>query len=317
MKNIYSNILKPTKKNLIRAKIALEKGNVIGVPTETVYGLAANAYNTAAIKKIYKIKKRPQYNPLIVHYKNIEAIEKDAESNKNFKKLVKKFSPGPITYVLKKKKKSKISPLVSNNLKTIAVRIPNNKIIINILNKINFPIAAPSANKSKSLSPTTAKHVAQEFNNNLNIILNGGKCKIGLESTVIDLTGKPEILREGGLPSETIMKYLKIKFSIKKNKKIKSPGLVGLHYSPGVPIYLNRVKPFPKGALIMFGKNNSSKKNFFNLSNQSNINEAAKKFFNILRIIKNKKYKSICVNKIPNKSLGKAINNRLIRASQY
>ncbi len=110
MKNIYSNILKPTKKNLIRAKIALEKGNVIGVPTETVYGLAANAYNTAAIKKIYKIKKRPQYNPLIVHYKNIEAIEKDAESNKNFKKLVKKFSPGPITYVLKKKKKSKISP---------------------------------------------------------------------------------------------------------------------------------------------------------------------------------------------------------------
>ena len=317
MKNIYSNIYKPTNNNLSKAKIAIEKGDVVAVPTETVYGLAANAYNTKAVKKIFSLKKRPSNNPLIVHFKNIEQIKKEAIINKNFLKLVKKFSPGPLTYVLKKKRDSKISKLANKNLDTIAVRIPSEKNIIKLLNIVKCPLAAPSANKSKSLSPTTAKHVAEEFGNKLKMIIDGGVCKVGIESTVIDLTTKPKILREGGLSSEVIEKFLKTKLLENKNKIIKSPGQIGLHYSPGIPIYMNREKATKDGALITFGNKNYSNQNTFKLSTSGNLKEAAKNFFNTLRVIKNKKFKSISVNKIPNKDLGKAINERLRRAAYY
>jgi L-threonylcarbamoyladenylate synthase len=317
MKNIYSNIYKPTNNNLSKAKIAIEKGDVVGVPTETVYGLAANAYNTKAVKKIFSLKKRPGNNPLIIHFKNIEQIKKEAIINKDFLKLVKKFSPGPLTYVLKKKRDSKISKLANKGLDTIAVRIPSEKNIIKLLSIVKCPLAAPSANKSKSLSPTTAKHVAEEFGNKLKMIIDGGVCKVGIESTVIDLTTKPKILREGGLSSEAIEKFLKMKLFENKNKIIKSPGQIGLHYSPGIPIYMNREKATKNGALITFGNKNYSNHNTFNLSTGGNLKEAAKNFFNTLRIIKNKKFKSISINKIPNKNLGKAINERLRRAAYY
>ena len=317
MKNIYSNIYKPTNNNLNKAKIVIEKGDVVAVPTETVYGLAANAYNTKAVKKIFSLKKRPSNNPLIVHFKNVEQIKKEAIINKNFLKLVKKFSPGPLTYVLKKKGDSKISRLANKNLDTIAVRIPSEKNIIKLLNILKCPLAAPSANKSKSLSPTTAKHVAEEFGNKLKMIIDGGVCKVGIESTVIDLTTKPKILREGGLSSEVIEKFLKMKLFENKNKIIKSPGQIGLHYSPGIPIYMNREKATKDGALITFGNKNYSNHNTFNLSTSGNLIEAAKNFFNTLRLIKNKKFKSISINKIPNKNLGKAINERLRRATYY
>ena len=317
MKNIYSNIYKATNNNLYKAKIVIEKGDVVAVPTETVYGLAANAYNNKAVKKIFALKKRPSHNPLIIHFKNIEQIKKETIINNNFLKLAKKFSPGPLTYVLKKKKNSKISKLANKGLGSIAVRIPSEKNILKLLNMLECPLAAPSANKSKSLSPTTAKHVAEEFNGKVKIIIDGGACKIGIESTVIDLTAKPKILREGGLTSEIIEKFLKTKLSENKNKVIKSPGQIGLHYSPGMPIYMNRNKAIKDGALIAFANRSYSNKNVFNLSTKGNLKEAAKNFFNTLRVIKNKKFKSISVNKIPNKDLGKAINERLIRAAQY
>jgi L-threonylcarbamoyladenylate synthase len=317
MKNIYSNIYKATNNNLNKAKIVIEKGDVVAVPTETVYGLAANAYNNKAVKKIFALKKRPSHNPLIIHFKNIEQIKKETIINNNFLKLSKKFSPGPLTYVLKKKKNSKISKFANKGLSSIAVRIPNEKNILKLLNILKCPLAAPSANKSKSLSPTTAKHVADEFNGKVKMIIDGGACTIGIESTVIDLTAKPKILREGGLSSEIIEKFLKTKLSENKNKVIKSPGQIGLHYSPGMPIYMNRNKAIKDGALIAFANRSYSNKNVFNLSTKGNLKEAAKNFFNTLRVIKNKKFKSISVNKIPNKDLGKAINERLIRAAQY
>lgn len=317
MKNIYSNIYKPTNNNLTKAKIIVDNGGVVAVPTETVYGLAANAYNNKAIQKIYSLKKRPSRNPLIVHFKNIESIKSEAVINKNFLKLVKKFSPGPLTYILKKKKISKISKLANKGLDTIAVRIPKEKNIIKLLSILKYPLAAPSANKSKSLSPTTAKHVAEEFGKSVKMIIDGGVCKIGIESTVIDLTTKPKILREGGLSSNIIEKFLKVKLTEDKSKIVKSPGQIGLHYSPGIPIYMNREKATQDGALIVFGKKNYNNHNTFNLSINGKLKDAAKNFFNILRIIKNKKFKSISVNKIPNKDLGKAINERLKRASFY
>ena len=317
MKNIYSNIYKPTNNNLTKAKIIVDNGGVVAVPTETVYGLAANAYNNKAIQKIYSLKKRPSRNPLIVHFKNIESIKKEAVINKNFLKLVKKFSPGPLTYILKKKKISKISKLANKGLDTIAVRIPKEKNIIKLLSILKYPLAAPSANKSKSLSPTTAKHVAEEFGKSVKMIIDGGVCKIGIESTVIDLTTKPKILREGGLSSNIIERFLKIKLTEDKSKIVKSPGQIGLHYSPGIPIYMNREKATHGGALIVFGKKTYNNHNTFNLSINGKLKDAAKNFFNILRIIKNKKFESISVNKIPNKDLGKAINERLKRASFY
>ena len=317
MKNIYSNIYKPTNNNLTKAKIIVDNGGVVAVPTETVYGLAANAYNNKAIQKIYSLKRRPSRNPLIVHFKNIESIKKEAFINKNFLKLVKKFSPGPLTYILKKKKISKISKLANKGLDTIAVRIPKEKNIIKLLSILKYPLAAPSANKSKSLSPTTAKHVAEEFGKSVKMIIDGGVCKIGIESTVIDLTTKPKILREGGLSSNIIEKFLKVKLTKDKSKIVKSPGQIGLHYSPGIPIYMNREKATQGGALIVFGKKNYNNHNIFNLSINGKLKDAAKNFFNILRIIKNKKFESISVNKIPNKDLGKAINERLKRASFY
>jgi L-threonylcarbamoyladenylate synthase len=317
MKNIYSNICKPTNNNLSKAKIAIEKGDVVAIPTETVYGLAANAYNTKAVKKIFSLKKRPSTNPLIIHFKNIEQIKKEVVINKYFLKLVKKFSPGPLTYVLKKKINSRISKLANKGLATIAVRIPSEKNTIKLLNILNCPLAAPSANRSKSLSPTTAKHVAEEFGSSIKMIIDGGSCKIGIESTVIDLTTKPKILREGGLSSEVIEKFLKMKLTENNNKIIKSPGQIGLHYSPGIPIYMNREKSTKDGALIKFGNKNYGNQNTFNLSTGGSLKEAAKNFFNTLRIIKNKKFKSISINKIPNKDLGKAINERLRRAAYY
>ena len=317
MKNIYSNICKPTNNNLSKAKIAIEKGDVVAIPTETVYGLAANAYNTKAVKKIFSLKKRPSNNPLIIHFKNTEQIKKEVVINKYFLKLIKKFSPGPLTYVLKKKKNSRISKLANKGLATIAVRIPSERNTIKLLNILNCPLAAPSANRSKSLSPTTAKHVAEEFGNSIKMIIDGGSCKIGIESTVIDLTTKPKILREGGLSSEVIEKFLKMKLTENNNKIIKSPGQIGLHYSPGIPIYMNREKSTKDGALIKFGNKNYGNQNTFNLSTGGSLKEAAKNFFNTLRIIKNKKFKSISINKIPNKDLGKAINERLKRAAYY
>ena len=317
MKNIYSNICKPTNNNLSKAKIAIEKGDVVAIPTETVYGLAANAYNTKAVKKIFSLKKRPSNNPLIIHFKNTEQIKKEVVINKYFLKLIKKFSPGPLTYVLKKKRNSRISKLANKGLATIAVRIPSESNTIKLLNILNCPLAAPSANRSKSLSPTTAKHVAEEFGNSIKMIIDGGSCKIGIESTVIDLTTKPKILRDGGLSSEVIEKFLKMKLTENNNKIIKSPGQIGLHYSPGIPIYMNREKSTKDGALIKFGNKNYGNQNTFNLSTGGSLKEAAKNFFNTLRIIKNKKFKSISINKIPNKDLGKAINERLRRAAYY
>jgi L-threonylcarbamoyladenylate synthase len=317
MKNIYSNICKPTNNNLSKAKIAIEKGDVVAIPTETVYGLAANAYNTKAVKKIFSLKKRPSNNPLIIHFKNTEQIKKEVVINKYFLKLIKKFSPGPLTYVLKKKRNSRISKLANKGLATIAVRIPSERNTIKLLNILNCPLAAPSANRSKSLSPTTAKHVAEEFGKSIKMIIDGGSCKIGIESTVIDLTTKPKILRDGGLSSEVIEKFLKMKLTENNNKIIKSPGQIGLHYSPGIPIYMNREKSTKDGALIKFGNKNYGNQNTFNLSTGGSLKEAAKNFFNTLRIIKNKKFKSISINKIPNKDLGKAINERLRRAAYY
>ena len=317
MRNIYSNILKVNNKNLSKAINYLEKKELIGVPTETVYGLAGNAYSTKAVKKIYLLKKRPFKNPLIIHYYNLEQLRKDVELNDNFFKLFKKFSPGPITFVLKKKKKSLLSNLATAKLETVAVRFPKNKILRKILKSLNFPLAIPSANKSSHISPVSAEDVFQEFYNSVKIILNDGPCEIGLESTVIDLTSKPKILRPGFIGPVTISKVLNRKITINTNSRIiKAPGMLKRHYSPGIPMKLNQKKAKNNEAFIVFGKKYKKEKNIFNLSYKSNLNEAAKNLYRTLRLIKNRNYKMICVCPIPQTGIGIAINDRLNRAAK-
>ena len=265
MKNIYLNIYKPNSLNLKKAKKNIENNNVIGLPTETVYGLAGNAYSNKSVKKIFKLKKRPNFNPLIIHFKNLNDLKKDVKLNNNFKKLYKAFCPGPITFILKKRKKSKISILATAKKKTVAVRIPKNKIARNLLSLLKFPLAAPSANISSKLSPTSAKDVFDEFGNRIKLIIDGGQSKIGLESTIVDLTGKPSILRPGSITAKKIQNILKKKVTIKKSlKKIKAPGQLKLHYSPGIPIELNKKYAKKNQALIGFGKEFKARKNYFN-----------------------------------------------------
>ncbi len=317
MRNIYSNIFKVNNKNISRAINLLKKKDLVGVPTETVYGLAGNAYQGKVVKKIYKLKKRPKKNPLIIHYYNLNLLAQDAETNDDFYKLYKAFSPGPITYVLNKKKGSKISKLATGNLKTIAVRIPKNKVIRKILKKLEFPLAIPSANKSTKVSPVSAEDILSEFGKSLKMILSGKRSNIGIESTVVDLTTKIKILRPGVINQQDISKILKKRVgNINYKSKIKAPGMLKKHYSPGIPIKLNQKYAKNNQAFIVFGKKYKNGKNIFNLSKKSNLREAARNLYKTLRIIKQKNYKMIYVTKIPFKGIGLAINDRLKKASR-
>ena len=316
MKNNYSNIYSFNKKALRKTVRFLKQGNIVGLPTETVYGLAGNAYSSKAVKNIFKLKKRPKKNPLIVHYKNINDAKKDVVLNKQFYKLYKKFCPGPITFVLKKIKNAKIDPLVTANLNSIAIRFPNHKIVRKILENVNFPLAMPSANISSGLSPVSAKDVFDEFKKKIKIIINGGNSKIGIESTVIDLTGKPKILRPGIVSPKDVKEFLRLGLSNIKSK-IKSPGMLKKHYSPGVPVIIGKKPSDLNSAYIIFGKKIKRKnKNYFNLSKKGDLKEAAANLYKTMRKIKNQGYKKIFVGDIPKKGPGLAINDRLSRASK-
>jgi L-threonylcarbamoyladenylate synthase len=316
MKNSYSNIFSFNKKVLKKTIKNLNNHNIVGLPTETVYGLAGNAYSKRSVNKIFKLKDRPKSNPLIIHYYNLDDVKKDVEVNKYFEKLYKKFCPGPLTFILKRKKNTSIHPEACAKLKTVAVRFPKHKVIRSILKDINFPLAMPSANKSTRLSPVTAKDVFEEFKKKISIIVNGGKSKIGIESTVVDLTLYPQILRPGIINDKSIGKVLGLKIKNKTSKKIlKSPGMMKKHYSPGIPVLINQIKHDKKSAFIYIGKKYKKRKDFFTLSKNSNLKEAASNLYKTFRMVKKKGYKKIQICKIPLKGSGIAINDRIMRAS--
>ena len=310
MKSIQSNIKK--------AKKYLDKNHCVAVPTETVYGLAGNAYSDVSVKKIFKLKKRPMNNPLIVHYSDIGKLNNDCIVNDNFIKLYNKLSPGPITFVLKLKKGSKISKFVTNKQKSLAVRFPKHPLFKKLLKSLDYPLAAPSANISTRLSSVKASDVIEEFRSRIKYVLDGGKCQIGLESTIINLIGKPTILRCGGLDISKIEKILKKKVLIKTNLKKKiAPGQFPLHYSPGIPLRTNVKKPKREEAFVLIKRRRTKSKNYYYLSKKNNLQESARNLYSLLRKIKKDGYKMIAVEKIQNKGIGKTINDRLNRASKY
>ena len=310
MKSIQSNIKK--------AKNYLDKNHCVAVPTETVYGLAGNAYSNMSVKKIFNLKKRPKNNPLIVHYLDINKLKDDCHINDNFIKLYNHFSPGPITFILKLKKDSKISKFVTNKQTSLAVRFPKHPLFRKLLKVLNYPLAAPSANISTRLSSVKASDVIEEFGSKIKYVLDGGRCQIGLESTIINLLSKPTILRFGGLDISKIEKILKKKVLIKTNSKKKiAPGQFPLHYSPGIPLRINAKKPKKNEAFVLIKKRKTTFKNYYYLSKNNNLQQSAKNLYTILRKIKKDGYKKIAVEKIQNKGIGKTINDRLSRASKY
>ena len=309
MKNNLSNIKK--------SKYYLDKNECIGIPTETVYGLAANAYSDKATSKIFKLKKRPQRNPLIVHYCTLKNLVNDCEINNNFLKLYKKFCPGPITFILKLKKNSKISKNVTNNKNTLAVRFPKHSLTRKLLKNLKYPLAAPSANISTKISPVSKKDVKDEFGNKIKFILDGGRSRIGLESTIVSLLRKPKILRLGGIEINKINRVLKAKFKYNKNlKDTIVPGQSKLHYSPGIKIRLNIKNPKLDEAFILIKKKKISNKNYFYLTKNKNLREAGRNLYKTLRMVKKLKYKSIAIERIPANGIGQTINDRLLRASK-
>ena len=310
MKSIQSNIKK--------AKKYLDKNHCIAVPTETVYGLAGNAYSNMAVKEIFKLKKRPMNNPLIVHYFNVDRIKEDCHISENFIKLYNKFSPGPITFVLKLRNNSKISKFVTNKQKSLAVRFPKHPLFRKLLKDLAYPLAAPSANISTKLSSVQSSDVVDEFGSKIKYVLDGGRCQIGLESTIINLTTKPTILRFGGLDVSKIEKILdkKVLINTKSKKKI-SPGQFPLHYSPGIPLRINVKKPKKNEAFLLIKKRKVTLKDYYYLTKKNDLKEAAKNLYSTLRKIKKNRYKTIAVEKIPNIGIGKTINDRLNRASKY
>ena len=308
--------MKKDLSNIKKAKYLLNKNHCVAIPTETVYGLAGNAYSNKATLRIFKLKKRPKTNPLIVHYSKIQDLERDCEINNNFKKLYSKFCPGPLTFVLKLKRKSKISRNVTNGKRTLAVRFPKNLITKNLLSSLDYPLAAPSANIYTQLSPISKKDVKEEFGKKIKFILDGGSSEIGLESTIISLVNNPKILRLGSIDVKKISKVLKKKIKYSKNKKISVPGQSKFHYSPGIPIRLNASNRFLDEALILIKKRKDFDRNYFYLTKNKNLKEAGKKLYKTLRRIKNLKFKKIAIEKIPNIGIGQTINDRLKRASK-
>lgn len=314
-----TKIKKINNKTINEAVELLQEGKLIGFPTETVYGLGADATNQKAILKIYKNKKRPKSNPLIVHTETIEQASSIGVFNSKIEKIAKDIWPGPLTVIVKKRENSNICKELCAGNDTIAIRVSSNKTILAIIKKLGNPIAAPSANKSGMLSPTSAAHVEKQFKNNIDIplILDGGKTKIGVESTVIGIKSNNIIIyRHGGITKERLEKKVNEKiidlkhadFSEKSNI---SPGMLKKHYSPTVPLRINITNPRSDEILIGFGKKYKEP----NLSKSGDLDEAAANLFYFLEKYEAKGNK-IAIAPIPNIGIGVAINDRLNRAVQ-
>ncbi|MFN3966138.1 MAG: L-threonylcarbamoyladenylate synthase [Endomicrobiia bacterium] len=328
------NSEKPDIKKIKIASEAIKKGKLVAFPTETVYGLGTNAFNPEAVSKIFEVKGRPFNDPLIVHIAEKNYIFKLAkEIPEEAIKLIDKFWPGPLTLVLKK---SKIVPdIVTAGLETVAIRMPKNKIALSLIKYARTPIVAPSANIFGKPSPTCAKHVVNDLDGKVDIILDGGKTEIGVESTVIDMTQKPfRILRPGGVTVEEIEKLLhKVEIKSKKCSLILSPGMLKHHYSPEAKLLLfeknkRQISKMKKLALklekqgkkvgILTTLENKNKFNGLNikiLGSIKNLRDCASKLFSVLREFDREKFDIIIAEGIRPVGLGLTIMDRLKKAA--
>jgi len=312
-------VLSPTPENLTEAARHLISGGLVGIPTETVYGLAADATNGKAVAQIYELKGRPAFNPLIVHVADVAAAEKLAIFDERAHFLAKRLWPGALTLVLPRRPDCFVASLATAGLDTIAIRIPDHGVTLDLLRLVGRPLAAPSANRSGHLSPSLPGHVALEFGNQLGIILDGGPCRVGLESTVLDLTGPHAvILRPGGITRETIEASIGPVSAANPHtdEGPKSPGMLASHYAPNLPLRLDWTFPAEKEALLAFGPLvPEGFETVLNLSETGDLHEAASNLFAFLHALDTPLHSGIAVMPVPNQGLGIAINDRLKRAA--
>jgi L-threonylcarbamoyladenylate synthase len=304
---------------LIAAAAHIRAGGLVAMPTETVYGLAADATNAAAIAALYALKGRPRFNPLIVHVASIADAEKPAEFTPAARALAVAYWPGPLTLVLKARADNQIADLVTAGLDTIAVRVPAHPLALALIAASGRPLAAPSANRSGRISPTTAAHVAADFGTDLPHILDGGPTTLGLESTIIDASGPtPILLRPGALPAHDIEATLGQRLARPAHNQAapSAPGQLHSHYAPRALVRLNATSLAPHEALLAFGPPlKSNGQPAFNLSPSGDLAEAAQRLFGALRHLDASGASTIAVMPIPEQGLGEAINDRLTRAA--
>ena len=308
------SVVAPTPENIAKAAQVLRDGGLVAFPTETVYGLGGDATQDAAVEKIYAAKGRPSFNPLIVHVGGVDWVADIAQPDARFDSLVRAFWPGPLTLVLNRHTQCAVSKIVSAGRDSIAVRMPDHPVAHDLLMATQRPLAAPSANRSGFMSPTEAAHVLTSLDALPEMIIDGGQCRVGLESTVLDLTQTtPAILRPGSITREQIEAVIgPVSYGPDDPPAPKSPGQLASHYAPGLPVRLNATEVNAGEVLVGFGP----VKGALTLSLAGDLAEAAANLFAVLRQADNTTlYNSIAVAPVPELGVGLAINDRLRRAA--
>lgn len=303
--------------NIIKASTLIKGGKLVAFPTETVYGLGANAFDAKAVAGIFEAKGRPNFNPLISHITEADMMKEYVKTDERALFLAQKFWPGPLTFVLERKDENPALDLVCAGLKTMTVRCPNHPIALDLIHKSGVPIAAPSANRSQTISPTTAEAVYESLQDRVDMILDGGACSVGLESTIIDLTtSRAFLLRAGGITKEQLEEALNEEVFISDGNPNKptSPGQLLKHYAPTKSLRINVASPEDDEFFIAFGTGVAREN--LNLSPSGDLREAASNLFAYMRIAdKNTQYNKLAIAPIPELGIGLAINDRIRRAS--
>lgn len=305
--------------DVVFASNILKTGGLVAIPTETVYGLAANALNEDAVINIFKAKKRPLFDPLIMHFASIHQMENYCDEIPDKARLIaKQFSPGPITFLLPKK--TNVPDLITSGLPKVAVRIPNHPLTLSLLNQIDFPLAAPSANPFGYISPTKAEHVFKQLEHEIDYILDGGECSVGIESTIVEFEHDKIIVhRLGGLSVEQLQQFGEIELRLNQSSNPSAPGKLKSHYAPRKPLIIGEVNELleefktKKTAVLSFQKKYTSANLI--LSAKGDFSEAAKNLFSYLRELDESDAEIIISEYLPDTFLGKAINDRLKRAA--
>jgi len=308
-------------KAIARAAEIIRSGRLVAVPTETVYGLAADATNDDAVARIFEAKSRPQFNPLIIHIAGAEMAKRYVDFSLLASKLADKFWPGPLTMVLPKREDSPLSLLVSAGLDSIAVRAPDHDTAQALIKAVDRPLAAPSANRSGSISPTTTEHVRHSLGDSVDLILEGGACSVGIESSIVKVDGDAvTMLRPGGLAREVIEEFIGRPLAdVPPSQSPQAPGMLASHYAPRAKLRLNASAPQEGEAFLGFGAVAANSPLALNLSASGDLREAAANLFKHLhaldRIAATHGLKGIAVAPVPMEGLGEAINDRLMRAA--
>lgn len=292
----------------------LRRGGLVAMPTETVYGLAADAADGEAVARLYAAKGRPSFNPLIVHVAGRDMAETCVSVTPLAAKLMDRFWPGPLTLVLPRKEDAPVSDLAGAGLDTLGVRMPDHTAAQALISAFGRPLVAPSANPSGAVSPTTAQHVVEGLGDRIDLVLDAGPCPVGVESTVLAIDGETAILlRPGGLPRAEIEALTGPLASVGDGAPLSSPGMLKSHYAPDAALRLNAARPEDGEAFLAFGP--ASESCTANLSRTGDLTEAAANLFALLRQLDAEGHKRIAVAPIPMDGLGEAINDRLTRAA--